>query len=257
MRIRILCRDVYIVQGASNLVGLFRQRSQSIMFLHSFFLENGFRLPGAAAATYRRDNSGPHETPVPGTTVLHHNRVEYHLRVSQQRFLLGTGQKALFSRLYANMTTRICSLDIGHDWATVPDLLDLFKANLSAATMDSLVGPGLLQRHQGFVNDLWAIDKGIVCLLLNAPRFVNAEAHKARDRALSALCDWQDWARQNFNPESIDEGGDDPFWGSSYFRTRQETCMRMDGFSNDAIASENLSLIWGYVLIRHLKLSYA
>lgn len=179
--------------------------------------------------------------------VQHRNRVEYHVQISQQQLLLGTGQSSLFSRLYANMTKRLFSLEIGHDWTNVPDLLDVFKSNITAATVDSLAGPALLQRHPNFINDIWAIDQGVIGLLLNTPRFMNAEAHQARHRALEAVVDWQAWARQNFTPESVDEGGNDPFWGSSFFRERQETFMSMDGFDYDAIASEDLSFIWRYV----------
>lgn len=235
---------MYIVQGAKDLLGLFRQRSQSTLFVHRFVLENAFLLPKAAAATYHKDNSGSHEKPVPGTTVPHHNRVEYHVRISQQQLLLGTGQSSLFSRLYANMTTRFCSLEIRQDWTNVPDLLDFFKSNLTAATVDALTGPALLRRHPNFVNDIWAIDKGVIGLLLKTPRFMNSEAHQARHRALQAVVDWQAWARQNFTPDSVDEGGNDPFWGSSFFRKRQDTFLGMDGFDYDAVAAEDLSFIW-------------
>lgn len=138
-------------------------------------------------------------------------------------------------------------MDIGQEWTTGPDLLDVFKAKLGAVAVDSLAGPALLQRHPNFVNDIWGIDDGIISLLINVPRFMKPKAHQARRRALDAVLDWQAWARQSFTPEAVDEYGNDPFWGTSFFRDRQDVFMNVDGFNYDAMASEDLSFIWRYV----------
>ncbi|ROW11809.1 hypothetical protein VPNG_04993 [Cytospora leucostoma] len=76
------------------------------------------------------------------------------------------------------------------------------------------------------------------------PRFMIPKAHQARQRALAAVLDWQAWAMENFTPEAVDDGGNDPFWGSSFFRERQELFLGMDGFFHDALASVDLSFIW-------------
>ncbi|KAJ0108222.1 hypothetical protein J7T55_000187 [Diaporthe amygdali] len=244
VRLKVLCQDLYIVQGAKDVLGLFRQRSQSTLFVQRLVLENAFLLPKAATRLYLQDNSGPDAKPFAGSMVRHHNRVEFHARISQQRLLLGSGQSSLFRRLFSNITMRLSSLEIGQEWENVSDLLDVFKSNLTAATVDSLAGPALLQRHPSLVKDIWTIDKNIIGLLLKMPRFMNPKAHQARDRALEAVQDWQAWARQNFTPDAVDEEVNDPFWGSSFFRERQELFLAMDGFSYDAIASEDLSFIW-------------
>ncbi|OTB09271.1 hypothetical protein M426DRAFT_7286 [Hypoxylon sp. CI-4A] len=176
--------------------------------------------------------------------VPHNNRVEFHIRLSQQRLLLGTGQSSLFRRFYSNATERLSTLEIGQEWSYLSDFMDIFKTALTSASVDSLAGPTLLLRHPSFANDIWAIDEYITGFLLKLPRFINPEAHRARDRALAAVLDWHAWANQNFTPESVDAEGNDPFWGCKFFRERQKAFYNMDGFDADAIASQDLSFIW-------------
>ncbi|KAI1855549.1 hypothetical protein JX266_000414 [Neoarthrinium moseri] len=226
------------------MVALFRQRSASTFFLHRVFLANAFRLPPKAVETYRNDDSGEHAKPYPGTNVEHRNRIEFHVRVSTHRLLLGPGQSSMFRRFYSNAVQRLSSLDIATEWTYIPDFLDIFKSDLTAATVDSLAGRRLLQQSPSFVKDLWTIDKHITGLVLKLPRFFNPKAHQARDRAFNAVLDWQSWATQNFNPEAIDSEGNDPFWGCGFFRERQNLFLNIDGFDRHAIASEDLSFIW-------------
>jgi hypothetical protein len=240
----MLFREIYIIQGAKDIVGLFKQRSTSTLFLHRLFLENAFLLPREAVKTYLRDDSGEHARANPGTQVEHRNRVEFHVRTSTYRLLLGPGQSSFFRRFYSNAVQRLSSLEIGREWIYIPDLLDIFKSDLTAATVDSLAGPALLRRHPSFTNDIWDVDTNITGLVLRTPRFLNAKAHQARDRALNAVLDWHAWASQNFAPETVDEEGNDPFWGCGFFRDRQDMFAKMDGFDPRALASEDLSFIW-------------
>jgi hypothetical protein len=227
-------------------MGLLHQRSASTLFLHRAFLSNVFRLPKSAVETYSKDDSGEHAKPYSRSVVQHHNRVEFHVRTSQQRLLLGSGQSSLFRRLFENIAKRTSSLDIGREWVDVPDLMDVFKSDLTAATVDSFAGPALLQQYPSFIKDLWIIDDSITGFILKLPRFMNVRAHQARDRALAAVLDWHAWARRNFKPETVDRDGNDPYWGCKFFRERQNTFSSMDGFGPDAIASEDLSFLWRY-----------
>lgn len=225
-------------------MALVKERTLSSFFLHHTFLEGVFQLPKAASRTYLKDNSGGHTKPLPGSSVKYHNRVEFHVRTSQHRFLLGRGQSSLFRRLYSNATTRLSSLEVDQEWTYVPDFLRIFKFHLTAAVVDSMASPMLMQRNPTFADDLWAIDESLAGFLIRKPRFLNRTGYQARDRAIAAVRDWHSWARENFTPEAVDKDGDDPFWGSSFFRERQEMFSKMDGFTDDAIACEDLSFIW-------------
>ncbi|KAK8053075.1 hypothetical protein PG996_012376 [Apiospora saccharicola] len=244
VRLKALFQEVCIIQGAQNIVALFKQRGLSTRFIHHIFLSNVFLLPNEAAEICRRDDSGEYFKPRAGSTVHHHNRIDFHSRVIQNRLLLGPGQSALFGRLSSNMTKRLSCLPINTDWTEISDLMDVFKSDLTAATIDALAGPALVQRHPSFARDIWLIDSNITGFILKKPRFMNFQAHEARDRAFQAVLDWRSWASSNFTPEAVDEEGNDPFWGSSFFRERDKMFSNMDGFNAAAKASEDLSFIW-------------
>lgn len=61
---------------------------------------------------------------------------------------------------------------------------------------------------------------------------------------LDAVKAWQEHARTHFNSSAVDAYGDDPFWGSSFFRERQEMFLEMDGYDHAAIASQDFGAIW-------------
>lgn len=61
---------------------------------------------------------------------------------------------------------------------------------------------------------------------------------------MDAVKVWQQHARENFTGSAVDADGDDPFWGSSFFRERHGMFLQMDGFDHNAIASEDFGAIW-------------
>ena len=61
---------------------------------------------------------------------------------------------------------------------------------------------------------------------------------------LNAVGVWQQHARDHYNDSAIGADGDDPFWGSSFFRERHQIFLEMDGFDHAAIASEDFGAIW-------------
>ncbi|PHH67385.1 hypothetical protein CDD81_155 [Ophiocordyceps australis] len=244
VRLRALFNDIYIIQGAKPQLALMKQSSLSTFFIHRTFLSNVFQLPKAAAETYGKDKSGDGRKPHAESLILHRNRGEFHLHSSRLRLLTGPGQASLFHRLDGNARDRLSLIGVEDDWTHLADFLNIFKHHLTAAAVDSLAGPALMARHANFAHDLWSIDENILGFLLKLPRFLNLAGHRQRDRALDAVQDWHAWARDNFYPESIDEEGNDPFWGSAFFRDRQQLFSNMDGFDSRAMASEDLAFIW-------------
>lgn len=61
---------------------------------------------------------------------------------------------------------------------------------------------------------------------------------------LDAVKIWQEHARANFDGSAVGADGDDPFWGSSFFRERQEMFLEMDGYDHAAVASQDFGAIW-------------
>lgn len=90
-------------------------------------------------------------------------------------------------------------------------------------------------------------DSGASVLLISVPGipwFLAPRAYAARKRVVDAVRTWQDYAREHFTDSAIDDNGDDPFWGSSFFRMRQKTFLEMDGFGYDAMHSADFGALW-------------
>jgi hypothetical protein len=79
---------------------------------------------------------------------------------------------------------------------------------------------------------------------IGLPWFLAPRAYAVRKRVLNAVQVWQQHARDHYNDSAIDTDGDDPFWGSSFFRERQKMFLEMDGFDYAAIASQDFGAIW-------------
>lgn len=123
--------------------------------------------------------------------------------------------------------------------------MDIFHYGLTAAVLDSMCGTTLVKSNPHFLRDFWTLDHNIMTLFTRTPRFLASGAYEARDRALSTIKEWHTWARANFDAKSVDVNGDDPFWGTKFFRDRQNMFFNMDGFDADAVASHELAFIWG------------
>ena len=245
VRVRFMFQEFYILQGAANILALFKQHSLSAFAVHGSLLRHVFSLPRAAAEVYYKDDSGEHSKAHIDSIIEPRNRVDFLTRSSFLKFLTGPGLAPVSRRFECNVTQRLELLDIGAEWTRRSNLMDLFHHDLSAAVLDSMCGPTLVEQNPGFPRDLWILDHNVMTLFGRTPRFLVPNAYGARDRALSAVKKWHAWARENFDAKSVDVDGDDPFWGAKFFRDRQTMFFNMDGFNADAIASQELAFIWG------------
>lgn len=84
----------------------------------------------------------------------------------------------------------------------------------------------------------------MLIVFAGVPWFLAPRAYAVRKRVLKAVRVWQQHARDHYEDSAMDADGDDPFWGSSFFRERQAMFLEMDGFDHTAIASEDFGAIW-------------
>jgi hypothetical protein len=245
VRVRLLGRDFYILQGTNNILALFKQRSLSAFAVHGSLLRYVFRLPRAAATVYYNDNSGEYLMPHSDSNVEARNRVDFLTRSSFQRFLTGPGLAPLSKRFQRNITERLQCLSVSNDWVQWDDFMDLFHNEVTSAVMDAMCGTFLIEQNPSFIKNLWTLDHNVMMLFTRTPRILAPWAHASRDSALAAVRDWHTWARENFDPTSIGPDGDDPYWGTRFFRERQDMFYGMGGFNADAVASQELAFIWG------------
>jgi hypothetical protein len=238
-------QDFFILQGTNNVLALFKQRSLSAFVVHATLLCNVFRLSRAAAAVYHNDDSGEYPKPHPDSQVEARNRVDFLTRTSFHRFLAGPGLASFSKRFEHSVTKRFHSLRVGHGWVQWDDLMDLFHHEVTSSVIDAMCGTFLLERHPAFLEDFWTLDHNLMTMFCRTPRILAPRAYAARDRMLAAVQTWHTWARENFDPASIDLNGDDPYWGTRFFRDRQAMFYGMEGFDADAVASQELAFIWG------------
>lgn len=238
-------QDVYILQGAKNIVALFKQHSLSAFAVHGLLLQYVFSLPERAAQVYFRDDSGEHQKPHTGSAVEPRNRVDFLTRSSFHKFLTGPGLAPLNARFEHNIIGRLGSLAVSQEWTALPDFMDVFHHNVTSAVIDAMCGPFLLLENPTFTTNFWNLDDNLLNLFVRKPRFLASSAYKSRDSVHAAVKKWHSWAKQNFVAESIGADGDDPYWGTMFFRDRQDMFFNMDGFDADAVASQELAFLWG------------
>lgn len=128
------------------------------------------------------------------------------------------------------------------------NFLDFFINDITAALLDAMCGKGLLERNPAFTGAFWTFCDNLPTFMKRIPRFLAPQAYNARQEVLAAVADWQTWASENFdaNTTPLDEDGDDPLWGSKFFRERFSTFVYDMGFDARDMASMELGFLLGY-----------
>jgi hypothetical protein len=127
--------------------------------------------------------------------------------------------------------------------------MDVFVYDVTAAFLDAMYGKSLLERKPAFLGAFATFCDNLPTYTKRIPRFLAQRAYKAREEVLEAVVDWQTWASQNFdaNTTALDENGDDPLWGSKFFRERFSTFVYDIEFDVRDMASMELGFLFGYV----------
>lgn len=212
-----------MVQGRDNVVSLFKQTTASTAtYVHIFCLKNLFGMHSKSLSTYRADHSGDRSEPHSDSTVQSHNRIDFLTHDPLLKFFSGPSMTRLFRRFSHKLSDRITALHIGEDWEDIPDFLNFIQIELSTAVLEATMGPQLIAQNPTFVRDLYQYDSAIPALSKGLPRFMNSGAYTIREKMLSMIKRWHNYARENFDEDLIDPDGDfDPFWGSEHMRHRQ------------------------------------
>ncbi|KAI0838408.1 cytochrome P450 [Hypoxylon sp. FL0890] len=245
--VKILTQEFYVIRGPENVKALFKGSwaCTSVPFV-KFALGYAFGLPAKALSLYDKDDSGGGHLPHPGSNVEARNRIDYRVYQSLIRFLEGKGLQPFWNRFADNITQQLHDLHqrIGSDWEYRADLMKVVGDEATVSIINALCGPYLLRLNPHFLHDFWDFDRNLQTYLQGIPWFLAPRAYAVRKRVLNAVKVWQQYARDHFSDSAISVDGDDPFWGSSFFRERQEMFLAMDGFDYDAIASEDFGAIW-------------
>ena len=244
--VRLLTRNIYLLQGVENIKTLWKQSSVSTsVTIHSFCLTYFFGMPKKAVNTYLLDDSGSCYQPHPGSNVKPENRVDYLTNQSLLRFLSGPGLSPFLQRFTVILTKRLNDLEIGDRWVERPDFLEFFQHEMTPVVIEAMCGPVLLSQSPSFARDFWEYNLWLPALSKGLPRFLIPDAYKIRDKLLDNIKEWHAYARKHSDRTNFDDVGDaDPYWGCEFIRARQQMFLRMDNFDYDALASSDFGAIW-------------
>jgi hypothetical protein len=246
-RIKLFSKEFYIIQGQEHVVAHLAQTSTSNTVFNAAFLRQACDMSEHAV---QRFGSEDEETPkyferkylaaAPlyswSSSVIH-------------RYLAGRTAFQLARRFETNLASRIGahkSLS-SPEGVILEDFMDFFVADVTAALIDAMCGKGLIQRNPTFPTAFGTFCDNLPTFMKRTPRFLASRIYKARDEVLKAVLDWQTWASENFDPNStpLDEDGDDPLWGSKFFRERFTTFVHEMGFDARDIAAMELGFLFG------------
>ncbi|KAI1440154.1 cytochrome P450 [Annulohypoxylon stygium] len=247
IRVKILTQEFYTVCGPENVKALFRKSWEctSIPFV-KFAMGHAFGVSPQVLNLYGKDDSGCGPTPHAGSTVEARNRVDYRDHQSIIQFLEGKGLSPLWSRFAENITHKVHNLydRTTRHWSYHADLMKVIGDDATVSVLNAFCGPHLLRLNPTFPDDYWVFDRNLQTYLQGIPWFLAPRAYAARKRVLDSFQLWQQYARDHFEESSIGADGDDPYWGSSFFRKRQGMFLEMDGHNYADISSQDFGLIW-------------
>lgn len=209
-------------------------------------LQTFFGLPKHVVPFYEADNSGISATPIPGTDVPPHHRIN-HLRFSAaQKYLHGPHLEGMTKRFAENLGKLIAEDEIIEEsWTDLPSLTDLLQKTIFRAATVSLCGPHLMRLSPTFIDDSWKYIGDIPVLYKGLPRWLNPRAHRARDRCLAAITKWYLYAWEYTDQSSNDDSmAWEPYFGARIMRTRYQYARNMEATSDESRAAEDLAMIF-------------
>ena len=203
-----------------------------------------FAMPKHALKMYHADDSGINFRPHPNSTIPQHHRLYFHTHRATHSFLSGSSLSRFASRFETLMIKQVEEERIGHEWQEMPDLFPFLQKIVATAAIDAMCGPALTSLNPTWIQDFWDFDRSLPSFLKALPRWLAPKAWSARDRVIDGLKRWHAFAKENFTEDCVDKDGHDPFFGTQLIRNRQDYFSKMDFMTPDALASEDLGLIW-------------
>lgn len=130
----------------------------------------------------------------------------------------------------------------------MPGLYGFIKTQIFNASIEAMCGLYILTLNLTFCDDFWKFDEGLSDLAKSYPRWWIPTMYGARDRCLAHVKRWHEFLREH--SQGIESGindGYDPKFGAAIMRYRQNLYSKMEAIDIDAMAFEDLGMLWGYV----------
>lgn len=143
-----------------------------------------------------------------------------------------------------NLFRGIANEGISNQWIENKDLFGFLQQIVSTAAIETMCSKSITRLSPNWVQDFWEFDRSLPYFLKGYPAWFAPRAWAARRRVLDGLKKWHAYAQRSFTEASIGKDGHDPFFGTEMIRQRQEYFGRMEFMNADALATEDLGLIW-------------
>ncbi|MCJ1391521.1 hypothetical protein MMC18_004385 [Xylographa bjoerkii] len=249
IRLRLGPLKIYLVSGADHYETLFGSKASRCMNTKAsvlLALRNLFGTPANVIPYYAGDNSGVNSTPLPGSRVKPEHRITYFQTRAAHKHLSGLGLVQMTDFFLKVLEREIDGTQVGSEWVDQPDLYRFLQNEVFRAAVEALCGPYLFSQSPTFVEDFWEFVSWVPTLIKGFPRWMLPKPYRVRGRLLDAIKRWHELAHKHSDCTKI--GVDDPEWepyfGSKLIRARQEYSRSMHFMDADALAAEDLGLIF-------------
>ena len=135
---------------------------------------------------------------------------------------------------------------IGLEWVELPDLWLFIQNLVFPASTETLCGSFILSLNPNLTQEFWAFDQTVPALVKGFPRWSVPGAYKARDKMLSNIKRWHQFANEHSDvfKTGSDQPDWDPYFGSKFVKTRQKFLTEIEIMDADGRASEDLGLLF-------------
>lgn len=246
VRVRLPMMDLYMVSGDAHIGSLFGQSQiMNNKTYRALAVSNMFGMPAKAKEFLAADDSGLNSTPHPSSSVRPEYRIDYLTHAALARFLSGPGLKPLVSRFKDNIMRQFADQEIGSEWIEMPDLYSFIKVQMFNASVEAMCGSYILSLNPTFCEDFWNFDAGLPKLAKGYPRLLIPATYQARNKCLAHVKKWHLFLREHSSRVESGDDSYDPELGAGIMRHRQKVYSKMEAIDADAMASEDLGMLWG------------
>ena len=236
---------MYVISGPENIAALWKEQDLHTRIYRSLSFSTMCRMPKDALAFWMSDNSGMHPRPHPDSNVPSHLRVDYMTHDSVSKLLTGPGFRGSCDRFTKNLTQRLLTKDsIGSEWTDLPDLCQFFHEELFPAAVEAMWGTSVFRVNPDFLQDMLAFSRGIPYLAKGYPRFLAPSAYRARDKCLESVKRWHAALAPLLKSPIQSMESWNPNYGTEFVKYRHQAWSKMPRMNADAMAGEDLGMIW-------------
>ena len=118
------------------------------------------------------------------------------------------------------------------------------QAQLFPCAVEAMCGTKLLSINPDFVQEYWAYNKYLPMLAKGYPQWLCPFAYRARDKCLEGIKKWHKTVSSTLHAPITDTKEWVPEYGAEIIRSRHEIWSKMPFMDADAMAGEDLGMIW-------------